>query len=68
VSVQVGLSLILVIGASLLAESLWHLVKNPLGFAPEHALTFSVGLPWDTKEAQEALVAASVNPVEALRE
>jgi putative ABC transport system permease protein len=52
VSVQVGLSLILVIGALLLAESLWHLVKNPLGFAPEHVLTFSVGLPWDTKEAQ----------------
>jgi putative ABC transport system permease protein len=50
VSVQVGLSLILVIGASLLAESLWHLVKNPLGFAPEHVLTFSLRLPWDTKD------------------
>ncbi len=51
VSVQVGMSLILLVGASLLAESLWHLVKNPLGFAPEHLLTFSVVLPWDTKEA-----------------
>jgi putative ABC transport system permease protein len=49
VSVQVGLSLILLAGASLLAESLWHLVKNPLGFAPDHLLTFSVVLPWDTK-------------------
>jgi predicted permease len=49
VSVQVGLSLILVVGASLLAESLWHLVKNPLGFAPDHLLTFSVVLPWETK-------------------
>ena len=52
VSVQVGLSLILLVGASLLAESLWHLVKNPLGFAPDHLLTFSVVLPWDTKPAE----------------
>ncbi len=49
VSVQVGLSLILLVGASLLAESLWHLVKNPLGFEPDHLLTFSVNLPWDSK-------------------
>ncbi|MFP5226394.1 MAG: ADOP family duplicated permease [Acidobacteriota bacterium] len=47
VAVQVGLSLILLVGASLLAESLWHLVKNPLGFAPQHVLTFSLRLPWD---------------------
>ena len=52
IAVQVGLSLMLVVGASLLAESLWHLLKNPLGFQPDHLLTFSVGLPWDTKEAQ----------------
>jgi putative ABC transport system permease protein len=50
VSVQTGLSLILVIGASLLAESLWHLVNNPLGYQPDHRLTFSIVLPWDTKE------------------
>jgi predicted permease len=51
VAVQVGLSLILVVGATLMGESLWHLVKNPLGFEPEHLLTFSVKLPWGTKEA-----------------
>jgi predicted permease len=51
VSVQVGLSLILLVGATLMAESLWHLVKNPLGFAPEHLLTFSMKLPWNTKES-----------------
>jgi len=49
VSAQVALSLILLVGASLLAESLWHLLKNPLGFAPEHLLTFSLRLPSDTK-------------------
>lgn len=50
VSVQVGLSLILLVGASLLAESLWHLLKSPLGFEPEHLLTFSLRLPWNSKE------------------
>jgi predicted permease len=49
VAMQVGLSLILLVGATLMAESLWHLMKNPLGFAPEHLLTFSMKLPWDTK-------------------
>jgi predicted permease len=51
VATQVGLSLILLVGAALMAESLWHLVYNPLGFAPEHLLTFSVKLPWNTKAA-----------------
>jgi predicted permease len=50
ISVQVGLSLILLVGATLMAESLWHLVKNPLGFEPEHLLTFSIKLPWGTKD------------------
>jgi putative ABC transport system permease protein len=50
VAVQVGLSLILLVGALLLAESLWHLLKNPMGFEPEHLLTFSIKLPWGTKD------------------
>jgi predicted permease len=51
IAVQVGLSLILLVAATLMAESLWHLVKNPLGFEPEHLLTFSIKLPWGTKDA-----------------
>jgi len=49
VGVQVGLSLVLLVGASLLAESLWNLTKLPLGFEPEHLLTFRLVLPWNTK-------------------
>jgi predicted permease len=49
VGVQVGLSLVLLVGASLLAESLWNLVKQPLGFKPEHLLTFRLVLPFNTK-------------------
>ena len=49
VGVQVGLSLVLLVGASLLAESLWNLTKQPLGFEPEHLLTFRLVLPWNTR-------------------
>jgi putative ABC transport system permease protein len=49
VGVQVGLSLVLLVGASLLAESLWNLTKQPLGFEPEHLLTFRLVLPFNTR-------------------
>ena len=35
ISVEVALSLVLLVGASLLANSLWHLIHSPLGFQPE---------------------------------
>lgn len=47
IAVQVGLSLILLVGASLLGESLWNLTKAPLGFVPDHVLTFRIVLPWN---------------------
>jgi putative ABC transport system permease protein len=49
VGVQVGLCLVLLVGASLLAESLWNLTKQPLGFQPQHLLVFSLSLPWKTR-------------------
>lgn len=49
ISVQVGLSMMLTIGAALLAGSLWNLMKSPLGFHADHRLTFSINLPWNAK-------------------
>jgi predicted permease len=52
IAVQVGLSLMLLVGACLLAESLWKLMKTPFGFNPGHVLTFSADLPWNAKAAE----------------
>ncbi len=49
ISIQVALSLVLLVGASLLAESLWNLLKSPLGFQPDQVLTFVIKLPWNGK-------------------
>ena len=51
VAAQAGLCLVLLVGAALLGESLWRLVRSPLGFEPDHLLTFSVKLPWDAQNA-----------------
>jgi len=48
-AVQVGLSLVLVVGASMLGQSVWNLLRKPLGFQPDHLLVFSLKLPWNTK-------------------
>jgi putative ABC transport system permease protein len=49
ISIQIAISLVLLVGASLLGKSLWNLVKSPLGFQPEHLLTFRLVLPWNAK-------------------
>ncbi len=41
---EIALSLILVSGAALLLETLWHLRNDHLGFNPEHVLTISIPL------------------------
>jgi putative ABC transport system permease protein len=67
ISVQVGLSLVLLVGACLLAQSLWNPMKSPLGFDPDHLLTFATSLPWDTKAASIRNFYASVQQrIEAL--
>jgi putative ABC transport system permease protein len=50
ISTQVAISLVLLVGASLLGESLWNLLKTPLGFVPEHLLTFRLVVPWNAKQ------------------
>ncbi len=51
IAVQVGLSLVLLVGACLLTQSLWKLIRTPLGFEPEHLLVFKIELPWEGKAA-----------------
>jgi predicted permease len=52
ISVQVGLSLTLLVGACLMMQSLWKLTKSPLGFVPDHVLTFEIKLPWGANPAE----------------
>jgi predicted permease len=44
VAVEVALSVVLLSGAALLLETLWHLQNDHLGFRPEHVLTVSIPL------------------------
>jgi putative ABC transport system permease protein len=47
VVVQVGLSMALVVGAALLAESLWKLAATNLGYRTDHLFTARINLPED---------------------
>jgi putative ABC transport system permease protein len=44
VAVEVALSVVLLCGAALLFETLWHMQNDHLGFQPEHVLTVSIPL------------------------
>jgi putative ABC transport system permease protein len=46
IAAEVGLSLILLIGAGLLMETFWNLQQVRLGFNPDHVLTFEISFPW----------------------
>jgi putative ABC transport system permease protein len=46
IALQVGLSFMLLVCACLLVKSLWKLTTSPLGFTPDHVLTFEIQLPW----------------------
>jgi putative ABC transport system permease protein len=47
---QVGLALSLLIGATLLAQSLYELTRIDVGFSPENVLTFSYDLPGEWED------------------
>ena len=60
VVVQVALSLLLLSGAGLLFESLWHLRNDGLGFSPEHALSMTVPLKGTKLETRKEELAAGL--------
>ena len=45
VIVEVGLAVVLLVGAGLLLRSFWRLLDVPLGFNPRHVLAVTIGLP-----------------------
>src|SRR5258708_3463416 len=66
---EIGLALVLLIGAALLIESFARLVRVPPGFDPNNLLTFEVSLPakrYDSAEKKTAFFEAAANRVSAL--
>lgn len=57
VSLQLSLSVTLLISAGLFLLSLWQLQRVPLGFAPEAVVTASFVLPWQAYSTNEKQIA-----------
>jgi predicted permease len=57
VAAEVALSLILLSGAALLFETLWHMQNDRLGFRPEHSLTVRLRAAGFQGSASDALAA-----------
>ena len=55
ITAQVGLALVLLAGAGLMARSLWQLLHVERGFASAQALTFEVAVPTATYEEGEQI-------------
>lgn len=51
---QIAVSLVLLVGASLLIRSVWNLQDQPLGFEPERVLRVGVQLPQNRYSGREA--------------
>jgi putative ABC transport system permease protein len=52
IAAEVGLSLVLLIAAGLLIQTLWKLQHLELGFRTERVLTFEISFPWGTNPDQ----------------
>ncbi len=62
VTAEVALSVILLSGAALLFQTLWHLQSDHLGFQPEHLLTVSIPLRGPDREpsARAGLISSTL--------
>ena len=67
VVLQIALSLMLFVGAGLLAASLWRMASTPLGYRTDHILTGKVELPRDADaDAKSRFAGAFAQKVSAL--
>ncbi|HWD00231.1 MAG TPA: ABC transporter permease [Candidatus Sulfopaludibacter sp.] len=66
VMVEVGLSVVLLCGAALLLQTLWHMQYDHLGLQPEHVLTVAVPWPGRTFDPAARVVVAN-DVLETLR-
>jgi len=65
-TLQVGMAITLLVGASLLARSLWNLQRVELGFNPENVVSFELNLP-STRYDSERLRTVFPSMLESIR-
>src|SRR5262245_22007761 len=64
---ETALSVVLLVGAGLLLQSLWALQRVELGFVPEHVLTARVSLPETGYEEADEVVAFHRHALDRIR-
>jgi putative ABC transport system permease protein len=55
-ALQIALSLVLLVLSTSVLQSLYRLLTTPLGFAPDHLITFTVDLPWGANAEKTRLL------------
>lgn len=66
VSVELALAVVLLVSAALLGQSLYHLLRVDLGFAPDHLATIQVVAPATSYPKDEHLVRLGRNLIDRL--
>jgi putative ABC transport system permease protein len=68
VVIEMGLAVVLLVGAGLMLRSLWALQRVPIGFEPANVLTMRVALPEASYEAPEEVVVFYQRLLERVRQ
>jgi len=55
-ALQIALSLVLLVLSTSVLQSLYRLLTTPLGFEPDHLITFTVDLPWGANTEKTRLL------------